>query len=149
MILAHAAPDATATPKTELLSGWTAAALLPLQYMRYVRREPDGTDSTLMATRRVCDCQPDTVITGVQDELSAISRHTALERRSTMTVCGRPAERLIVTGLAGRQNMPANSEVIAFRDLDALVILSYTFRYADPLADAERTLETLCPPQLV
>jgi hypothetical protein len=39
-----------------------------------------------------------------------------------------------------------NTEILAFRDGDALVVLSYTFRTAQPVADAETTLATLCPP---
>ncbi len=47
--------------------------------------------------------------------------------------------------LAAPANTLRNSEAIAFRDGNALVMMTYTFRSPAPLADAEATLATLCP----
>jgi len=127
--------------------GWTSATFAtPLEYGHFVRHEADGTDSVLSTSRQVCDCQPVTMMTMLQRALTAISKGTAVEQRSSTTACGHPAEYLLVTNLANATNVLRNNETIAFRDGDALVVLNYTFRSDRPMPDAAATLATLCPP---
>jgi hypothetical protein len=152
LILAQAAPStvpSSASPSPSgLLTGWTAMPSEPTEYSHYVRHETDNSDSILIATRRVCDCQVEPLLTGVMRGLTTITKGAAVENRTSLSLCGQPAQRIVVTGLPSPANALRNLEVIAFRDHDALVTLAYTFRYASPMPDAERAQIALCPPTL-
>jgi hypothetical protein len=63
--------------------------------------------------------------------------------RSTTTACGQPAQRLIITGTANAQNN--NTEILLFREGNAMIILIYGFKLAVPLAEDETTLFKVCP----
>ena len=131
------------------LAGWTTVPPAdPTEYSHYVRHETDNSDSVLIATRRICDCQVEPLLTGVMHALTTITKGGAVENRTSLSLCGQSAQRLLVTGLPSPTNALRNMEVIAFRDHDALITLDYTFRYASPMPDAERALSALCPPAL-
>jgi hypothetical protein len=152
LFLTVLAAQATAMPQPARLPppGWTAAPFAtPLEYARYVRLENDGSQSILIATRQVCDCQTLVLMATVTRAFSQISHDAAQLDRSTATVCGQPAEQLLATNFAAPANALRNSDIFAFRDGNALVTMTYTFRYAAPMADAAATLATLCPPNPV
>jgi hypothetical protein len=148
LILAQATPMASTppSPSSGPLAGWTTVAPAdPTEYSHYIRHEADDTDSMLSGVRRVCDCQVDSLLSQLTRAFTMLSKGSAVESRTSLRLCGQPAEKLVVTGLASATNSMRNMEVIAFRDRDALVTVSYTFRYASPMPDAERVLTTLCP----
>jgi glycerol-3-phosphate dehydrogenase len=151
LLLAQATPASrpSAAP-SDPLSGWIAAApASEFEYRRYVRHEPDGTDSILTAARRVCDCRVDAMQNALARAFAVASNGTAVEKFTDVTACGQDGEKLVVSGLATPANRIRNAEIIAFRDGDAFVTLSYTFRYASPMLDAENALAILCPPKLI
>jgi hypothetical protein len=152
LLLAQAAPAAAASaaPAAALLDGWTAVKpILADEYQHYARRERDGTDSVIFATRRVCDCQVDYMVNQLNAAFMAVSHGAAKESITELTICGRPAKRLLATALATPDNTIRNTEITAFRDRDALVVIMYSFRYADPMPDAEAAQAALCPPVLI
>lgn len=161
VILAQATPPAAPSPPPApaivapidaLLAGWTsvpASPGTPEEYLHYVRRERDNTESTLSATRRVCECDPGDMVTTLGGAFANISRGRAVETRSKVSICGRTADRLVVTNIAQPENSIKNNEIVTFRDRDALVVLMYLFRTSEPKADAEAAFAALCPPTLV
>ena len=143
VVIAQAAPMPSAAP-TPLPAAWRQVALENAdQYAHYDRREQDGTDSILSATRRVCDCQPDTEAEMLVSTFGSI-RGAHVANTSTLA-CGEPAVRFVATGLASRGNTLRNVEVLLFRDGPALYMVMYSFRYSRPMLDAESAMLSLCP----
>ena len=126
------------------LPGWNAAPLQASEYARYIRPEPDGTQSTLVANTQVCDCQPAKLVSMLQTALSVLPS-AVFQIRAPETVCGQPANRIVVTGLAGTSPGAQNFEMIAFRNGSTLYTLEYSFMQAAPKPDAENALASLCP----
>jgi hypothetical protein len=151
LVLAQATPTPSpAAGSGDPLSGWTAAApVSAFEYRRFVRHETDGSDSIISATRRVCDCQVQPMQNALAQTFSVASHGTAVVTFTDMTLCGQPAEKLVVSGLATPANAVRNAEIVAFRDRGAFFSLSYTFRSASPAPEAESALASLCPPQLI
>jgi hypothetical protein len=137
-------PLVSPSPQTTLLPGWASAPIdNSLEYAHYIRHEPDGTDSDISATRQVCDCQPDHAMQMLWDAFKSI--RGASIQQSSIVECGEQADRLIVTGTADKSNEFRNIEVVMFRVEPALFTLTYSFRYAAPMADAEEALTSICP----
>ncbi|MGZ3498870.1 MAG: hypothetical protein ACXWNJ_07565 [Vulcanimicrobiaceae bacterium] len=117
----------------------------PSDYASYTRHEQDGTDSTISASRQVCECQPAEAVQTLQSifkSMPGVSIHS-----DKITACGQSVDRLIATGLANDTNTKRNLEVLMFRRGPALYTLTYSFRYASPMANAETALTALCPTQ--
>ena len=136
-----APPSASPTPALD--PAWKKAALQKDEYAHYVRTEADGTQSEMIGSRQVCDCQPLHAISifkavfGLQPGASVTT--------DTVDICGSPQPRLTVTGIASPANSLKNGEFILFRREPAMYMFEYTFRYAKPMPDAESALATLCP----
>jgi hypothetical protein len=70
-------------------AGWTAVPFTtPTEYGHYMRHEADGSESALIASRQVCDCQPDHLADLMQHAFATLSKGTAVVRRSDATACG-------------------------------------------------------------
>jgi hypothetical protein len=123
---------------------WIASKLHELEYARYSRFEIDGSKSTIVASRQVCDCQPAVAMQMLVGVLSNF--HGVSNQRDTIVVCGQTAERNIATGLSTSSNTAKNIETIMFRSDGAIYTLTYTFRSATPLPSGEAALTSLCPP---
>jgi len=138
------APSATPSAVPALSPAWV---LLPptgrYDYAHYARREPDGTNSDISASRQVCDCQPAVALSMAQVALGQLQGVSI--RRGAMTICGQSAQRLIATGLVSPGKPARNIEAILFRREPALYTLTYTFHSAAPMPDAENALAALCP----
>jgi hypothetical protein len=140
LLLLQVAVPATTVPSPP--PGWTAAPLDAGLLDNFTRTESDGSVSTLLVRRQVCDCQPEEMGDLLERLLRQYSSVTIT--RDTVQVCGQKASRFIVTGMAtmpGKKNMV----VITFRSGDALIAQQYIFTQAQPAADAVTTLEGLCP----
>ena len=137
--------QAAATASPGLPPEWTIAPAQDAEeYVRYNRHEQDGTDSAIFARRRVCNCQPAEAVQLVQDAFQKLAGTTT--KHDSIVACGHDAERVLVTGVANQQDeRRRNIEVVWFRVGAALYTLTYTFRYASPMPDAEDALITLCP----
>jgi hypothetical protein len=146
------APQPVASPSgapNPTLAGWTVGPIPPtmkLAYAIYRRREFDRSESVLIASRQVCDCQPPALMADLQRAFTLASKGTAEETLTSTAICGQPALRLVITKMARPDNALKNDEVIAFRDGPALVTLHYIFRSDQPMPDAESAMTLLCPP---
>jgi hypothetical protein len=112
-------------------------------YAHYVRQEADGTQSLILGRLDICDCQPVNDADMIQNGAEKLPGAHVV--RSTITVCGAQAERIITTGVATSQTN--NSEILLFRQDKAMVILIYAFKLQAPLAEDEAMLLTVCPKQ--
>jgi hypothetical protein len=119
---------AQATQSPALSPDWKTAPQRPGEYLRYVRQESDGSESTISATQRTCDCMPANLVTQLQTALSAAAPQATL-KREVAHACGSEAEHLTATGLAG-DGPRSNLEVYAFRKGPSLYLLEYTFKSA-------------------
>jgi hypothetical protein len=144
-LLAQAMSSPVSSPTPGLSLEWTKVALQDKsEYARYVRREPDGTQSDFIASRQVCDCDPANAVLMIGNVFAQVPG--AIATRSTIAACGQQAQRIVVTGHANPSSPKANNiEVIAFRKEPAIYTLTYAFKGAAPLAEDEAALLTLCP----
>jgi hypothetical protein len=140
VVIGGPTPAPTATP---LGPAWVPVPLKEAEeYAHYLRHEQDGTDSQILAARKVCDCQPDDAmrtLEGLFGQMNGVS-----VRRDVVAACDRSADRLLVTGLAATESSHSNIEAVMFRSGTALYSLIYSFRSAAPMTDAESALLTLC-----
>jgi hypothetical protein len=136
---------AQATQNPALSPDWKTAPQRPGEYIRYVRQESDGSESTISATQRTCDCVPATLVTQLQTALSAAAPQAML-KREVARACGSEAEHLTATGVADG-GPRSNLDVYAFRKGSSLYVLTYTFKAPLASPDAEAALLALCPPQ--
>lgn len=136
---------ATPAPGATLSPAWTKASPTDKnQTARYVRKESDGTQSSIAVSRQVCACDP----IAAADSLETIFQQFPGVgiQRSSLQACGQPASRIVVTGVAKPSSPQTNNiEVLAFRAEPAIYSLTYTFKSPAPLPDAEAALLTLCP----
>ncbi len=141
-VLMQSIPAQSAPSAPALDVAWKKVPLVKDEYAHYVRTEADGTQSEIIGTRQVCDCQPRHLLAMLTSALAPVKGATTAV--DSVAICGAPQPRFIATGLAspaGAHNM----EVIAFRKEPALYMLEFTFNSAKPPADAETTLAALCP----
>jgi hypothetical protein len=141
---ASPAPTVSVAPPlaTQLAPEWIVAPLKASDYAHFVRHEQDGTDSDISASQQFCDCQPDDAMKMLESILGPVRGVST--QTSSITACGQPADRMLVTGLAAPKNSQRNLEVVMFRSGGALYSLTYSFRYGAPMTDAESALLTLC-----
>ncbi len=136
-------PTPSASPAPALGPAWKKVALAKDEYTHYIRTEADGTQSEIIGTRQVCDCQPPRLMAMFTSALApAKGATTAVD---SVTICGAAQPRFIATGLANPATGAHNMEVIAFRKEPALYMLELTFNGSKPPADAETALAALCP----
>lgn len=138
-----AAPSVAPSPAPTLSPAWKPIALDKDEYAHYTRRETDSTDSDIIASRQVCDCQPPVMLSMLTAAFK--SRPGVSVTVDTISMCGATPRRLIATGLAGLSDTAHNVEVVVFRREPALYMFEYTFRSAAPMPDAEQALAALCP----
>jgi hypothetical protein len=112
-------------------------------YAHYIRQENDGTDSLILGKLDICNCQPADDADAIQ--YGAAHNPEAHVVRSKIVACGQDAERLVITGVANSQTN--NSEILLFRQGDAMIILIYAFKLSAPLTEDEATLLSVCPTQ--
>ena len=137
--------NAIPSPAPTLGPAWTPAAHTEKdQYARYVRKEADGTQSAIQASRQVCDCDPGHAVEMIQTVFKQVPDAAVVA--GVAMVCGVQARRIIVTGHAGPSNPDANNlEILEFRVEPALYSLTYTFKSKAPVPEDEAALLTLCP----
>lgn len=140
-----AAPSPLPSSAPSLSAEWTKAPLTEkYQYARYVRKEADGTQSAILASRQVCDCDPVNAAGMIQTAFRQLPG--TVVTADSEKVCGQQAQRIVLTGHADPASPDANNlEIIEFRLEPALYSLTYTFKGPAPLPNAEAALLTLCP----
>jgi hypothetical protein len=143
VLFAQALPAATASPVPALDAAWKKVPLQKDEYAHYARSEQDGTQSDIIATRQVCDCQPAHLMDMLTSALGPVKGATTAV--DSISICGGTQPRFIATGLASPGSGARNMEVIAFRKEPALYMLEFTFNGAKPPAGAETALAALCP----
>jgi len=136
-------PAPSLPPTPALDPAWKKVALAKDEYAHYIKTEADGTQSEIIGTRQVCDCQPPHLMAMLTSALAAAKGATTAV--DSVTICGAPQPRLIATGLANPASVAHNMEVIAFRKEPALYMLELTFNGSKPPAGAETALAALCP----
>jgi len=93
-LLAQSPPSSLMPP---LPPDWTPGAVQDkAEYARYIRKEPDGTLSSMTGTRRVCDCDP-TAEAGTFASTFARTQGVTVAPAIVMA-CGQQAQRVILTG---------------------------------------------------
>jgi hypothetical protein len=112
-------------------------------YAKYGRLEPDGTYSTLSATKSVCDCK----VSELQaDWIKGLSGPGVTITHDTQTICGVNAAHIVAIGVAtSTDKTTQNNDAFIFREGPAAYILQYRFRYAQPQLDDVKALSALCP----
>ena len=142
ILLAQAVPSTQPSAGPTIAAPWKSAPPPDKSYYaHYVRQEADGTESLILGKLDICNCQPTDDAAMIQNSAQQVpGAHVA---RSRTMICGQQAERLVITGMADSQRN--NSEILLFRQGDAMIILTYAFKLAAPLAEDEAGLLTLCP----
>ena len=149
LLLGAASPSPNPAPAPAaagLPVGWSAAPTDPQtkdEYIRLQRRESDGTESTISASRQVCACQPEEFVRTTASVFGMVPGSSP--KVDSLSACGTDAQRIIVTGLAESGNSRRNIEVIAFRRADKFYNLTYSFRGPAPKQDGQDALLLLCP----
>jgi hypothetical protein len=126
------------------LAGWVAQSPQGSEYAHYVRQEGGGSESTIIASALVCDCQPGQEVALMESALQSYVG-AVVHVNASDSACGEPAQSILVTGIANTAKKQLNLETIFFRKGNSLYILEYTFAYAAPLPAAETALRSLCP----
>lgn len=145
MLLTQAAATPAPAPSTTpaLSEQWKKLPLGKDQYAHYMRVEPDGTQSEIIGTRQVCDCQPPHLMQMLSSSLASVRGvSTAID---SVSLCGGTQPRFVATGIANSGTGGRNMEVIALRKEPALYMLEYTFSAGKPAADVLSALAALCP----
>jgi hypothetical protein len=129
-----------------VLPGWTQIPTTGSASEEYAfsRKEQDGTNSILDVSRKNCSCDPKIAATLLTERLQPVPG--ASVKRDERTMCGQPAEHLVVTGLAQAQSQRRNLEAFFFRIGPDMYVFDYSFTSAAPQADADTALNQLCPP---
>lgn len=124
---------------------WQAVPdLKSTEYARYSRLEQDGSNSVLIGTRQVCECQPATAVQMLATQLHNVPGVS--EEHDTKAICGQDAQHLVATGIARPDDANRhNLEVFFFRRGTAMYGLEYFFDAPTPMTDAEAALAALCP----
>jgi len=112
-------------------------------YAKYGRLEPDGTYSTLSATKNVCDCK----VSELQaDWIKGLTAPGVTIKRDTQAICGVDAAHIVAIGVATSSDKTTqNNDAFIFRQGPAAYIMQYRFRYPQPHPDDEKALSALCP----
>jgi hypothetical protein len=141
-LLAQSSPS---SPMPPLPPDWTPVAVQDkAEYARYIRKEPDGTLSSMTGTRRVCDCDPAAEAATIASTFARTQGVTVA--RAIVMACGQQAQRVILTGHTDGSNPQANNlEILLFRQEPALVMLMYAFKASAPQPEDEAALLKLCP----
>lgn len=121
---------------------WVAAPVQKAEYLHFVRKEADGSQSELIANKSVCQCQVASTIQDFKKDLASPGVSITINKA---VLCGQPGERLVATGIAQKTNTQNNLEVWDFRFGPAIYYLMYLFRSDKPMPDAESGLANLCP----
>lgn len=135
---------ALAQVPSPLPSTWQSEPVQSLAYARYMRHEADGGESTLIAMKQVCTCTPAEEVALTEAALQKMPS-AVVQVNSSTTVCGEPAETMLITGVANAATGMLNLQISFFRRGDTLYSLEYTFSYPSPMQDAEEALQALCP----
>ena len=135
------APSPSGAPA--LSEQWKKIPISKDEYAHYVRTEPDGTLSEIIASRQVCDCQPPHLVQMLSSSLAPVKGVTTAV--DSVSICGGTRSRFIATGIASSGTGGRNMEVIALRKEPALYVLEYTFTAAKPADDVLSALAALCP----
>jgi hypothetical protein len=125
-----------------LAPDWVAGTLGQDEYAHFTRHVPNGPDETLVASARHCDCDPRTIVDGLERAFD--DKPAAFISSDPVSACGRTVQHVLVTAVAdvtGRRNL----EVYAFRNAESLVVISFFFTKADPTASDEASMQALCP----
>jgi hypothetical protein len=133
---------ASGTAFPGLAPDWVAVPPGQDEYAHFTRHVPNGPDETLIASARHCDCDPRSVIDGLERAFD--DKPAAFISSDPVSACGRTVQHILVTAVAdvaGRRNL----EVYAFRNADSLVVISFFFTKADPTASDEASMQALCP----
>jgi hypothetical protein len=147
-LMAVAFMVAQATPAPALSADWVAAPLQQGEFAHFARHTPGETDDFLVGTMQVCDCQPDHFFDLLITALQKVPAAVIARDPQTVTVCGHPAQHLVVTGVSNAMSQK-NLDLYAFRTADALVVIEYAFVKAQPSADDESSMKAVCPQPVV
>ncbi len=143
VVLAQAVQPPPAPAPPALGAAWKKLPLEKGELAHYVRTEADGTQTELIASRQVCDCQPANFVKMLTAAFATVKGVDTTS--DTVSICGGSQQRVVATGLATAASGTHNIEVIAFRKEPALVTLEMLFKSAKAPADAESALAALCP----
>ncbi len=112
-------------------------------YAYYGKLEPDGTYSTVSATKNVCDCK---VAVLQADWIKGLTGPGVTITHDTQTICGVEAAHIVAVGVATQTDKTTqNNDAFIFREGPAAYILQYRFRYPQPNPDEVKALSALCP----